>query len=221
MTSNSKNVEEVIRARITEKVLSSLEERALVPVEIEARCRPLVESAIRTAGWAPFHYPRNIDGLAEPWRAHVLWNKSVRKLSQFLSDELKLTSKEPQLAAACSALVLVTWIPEEASASPGQTEDTVVIRNEEHLAATSAMVQNLLLALTAKDIGNYWSSGGKLRDAEVFDYLGIPKSERLLAAVFIEYPEMREPAYGETTRKRGALRSKRSSEWVRFLPPAD
>ncbi|MEO0510286.1 MAG: nitroreductase family protein [Verrucomicrobiota bacterium] len=210
-------IEEVIRARVTEKVLSTLEQRASVPAEIEARNRPLVESAIETAGWAPFHYPRDADRIAEPWRAYALWNEKTRKLARFLSEDLKLNSKEPQLAAACSALVLVTWIPEKVPASSSQTEDPAVIRNEEHLAASSAMVQNLLLALTAYGIGNYWSSGGKLRGPDAFNYLGIPESERLLAAVFIEYPEMRDVKYGETIRKPGSLRTKRSKSWARNI----
>ena len=62
------------------------------------------------------------------------------------------------------------------------------------------MVQNLLLALTAKGMGNYWSSGGKLRERAAFNYLSIPQLERLLAAVFVEYPEMRDSKYGETSR---------------------
>lgn len=79
------------------------------------------------------------------------------------------------------------------------------------------MVQNLLLALTAKGMGNYWSSGGKLRGSEVFDYLGVLLSERLLAAVFIGYPEMQDSAFGKTTRKRGALREKRCNKWYRTV----
>lgn len=221
MPPESKSTETVMRARVTEKVLATLEQRLPVPTEIEARNRPLVESAIEASGFAPFHYPRNVDGICEPWRAHVLWNAQARSLSRFLSEELKLTSKEPQLAAACSALVLVTWIPEDAPASLGQSEDPVVIRNEEHLAATSAMVQSLMLALTHHGMGTYWSSGGKLRGPGAFKYLGISGSERLLAALFIEYPEMQDSAYGETTRKPGALRNKRSNEWVRFLSSSE
>ena len=217
MTSKYALVEKIIRARRTEKVLASLEGRSPVPMDIEATNQPLVRSAIETAGWAPFHYPSGVDGITEPWRAHILWNVEARELSRFLSEELELTSKEPQLAAACSALVLVTWIPEKAEESLGQCEDRVVVRNEEHLAATSAMVQNFLLSLTALGMGNYWSSGGKLRGPEVFDYLGISCEERLLAAVFIEYPEMMNSSYGETARKPGGLREKRGDGWIREI----
>ena len=215
MSSEYELIDKIVRTRRTEKVLASLEDRAAVPVEIEAKNKFFVRAAIKTAGWAPFHYPRNVDGISEPWRVHVLWNAQARALSRYLSEELRLTSKEPLLAAACGALVLINWIPENADDSLGQCEDPVVVRNEEHLAATSAMVQNLLLALTAQGMGNYWSSGGKLRGKEAFDYLGIPEEERLLAAVFIEYPEMQDAAFGEPVRKPGALREKRGDGWIR------
>ncbi|MGB0416413.1 MAG: nitroreductase [Coraliomargarita sp.] len=218
MTAEYVFVEKIIRDRRTEKVLATLRERGPVPAEVEAKNKPLVRSAIETAGWAPFHYPLNVDGIAEPWRAHILWNAEARELSRFLSDELKLTSKEPMLAGACSALVLINWIPETAGQSLGQCEDRVVIRNEEHLAATAAMVQSFLIALTALGMGNYWSSGGKLRGMDAFDFLGIPTRERLLAAVFIEYPEMQSEGHGEPTRKPGALREKRGDGWIREVP---
>ncbi len=88
------------------------------------------------------------------------------------------------------------------------------MRDEEHLAAASAMVQNLLLILTAHGMGTYWSSGGRLRKPEVFEWLGIPVAERFLAGVFIEYPEMMGQA---KERKPGSHRDKRSLAWIRHV----
>ncbi|MEM0967391.1 MAG: nitroreductase family protein [Verrucomicrobiota bacterium] len=210
-------LENTIRSRVTEKVLGSLESRKPVPASLESIYRTKIESALRTAGWAPFHYPRDVDGLAEPWRAHILWNSEVRDLSRFLSEELGLTSKEPQLAAACSALVVVTWLPEETDSVSGETARKVSERNREHLAATSAMVQNFLLLMTAQGIGNYWSSGGAIRSKEVFAALGIPPTEHLLAAVFLEYPEMKDLTQGQVERKSGGLRERRSMGWLRTV----
>jgi len=127
-----------------------------------------------------------------------------------------LPRKEPRLAAACSALVLVTWLPEfydiDSQQASKLDREAQIARDEEHLAAASAMVQNLLLMLTAHGMGNYWSSGGKLRGPEMFDYLGIPQQERLLAAVFIEYPEMMDDS---KERKAGSQRNNRSDKWIR------
>ena len=215
-TTIPETMETIIRNRKTEKVLCDLEAHRSVPADVAARNREVVLRAIKTAGWAPFHYPRKVDDLAEPWRAHVLWQEEAKQAAVYLRDELNVTSKEPRLAAACSALVLVTWLPEfydpESQHTSNIERETQLARDEEHLAAASAMVQNLLLMLTAHGMGNYWSSGGKLRGPEMFDYLGIPEQERLLAAVFIEYPEMRDDS---KERKPGSLRNNRSDQWIR------
>lgn len=207
-------IDRIIRTRITEKVLIPLSERPPVPEEVEAANKPLVEAALQTAGWAPFHYPCKDKTIVEPWRAHILWNQETRKLADYLTNELKLPSKEPLLTAGCSALVLINWIPEP---SDGNATDKVRIRNEEHIAAASAMTQNFLLMLTAHGMGNYWSSGGCLRTPELFDYLKIPQQERLLGAIFIDYAEMQDEKFGNPQRKPGALRKQRSSDWIRTV----
>ncbi|MGB0414016.1 MAG: nitroreductase family protein [Coraliomargarita sp.] len=207
-------IDRIIRTRITEKVLIPLSERPPVPAEVEAANKALVESALQTAGWAPFHYPCKDKTIVEPWRAHILWNKETRKLADYLTNELKLPSKEPLLAAGCSALVLINWLPE---ACDENTNEKVRIRNEEHIAATSAMTQNFLLMLTAHGMGNYWSSGGCLRTPELFDYLKIPQHERLLGAIFIEYPEMQKEEFGSPQRKPGALRKQRGTDWINTI----
>lgn len=214
--STPETMETIIRNRKTEKVLCDIEAHRPVPADVAERNREIVLQAIKTAGWAPFHYPRKVDGLAEPWRAHVLWHEEAMQAAVYLRDELNVTTKGPRLAAACSALVLVTWLPEfydlESQHASKLDREAQIARDEEHLAAASAMVQNLLLMLTAHGMGNYWSSGGKLRGPEIFDYLGIPKQERLLAAVFIEYPEMMDDS---KERKAGSQRNNRSEKWIR------
>ncbi|MEM6911559.1 MAG: nitroreductase family protein [Verrucomicrobiota bacterium] len=205
-----------IRARRTVKVLGEVDSHRAVPKELAARNRSWVLAAIETAGWAPFHHPRQEGGLAEPWRVHVLWDEAAWKLACHLREERGVRTKEPQLAAACQALLLVTWLPEfgepeQKRASP-LSEEGQRTRDEEHLAATAAMVQNLLLLLTEQGIGNYWSSGGVLREKEVLAHLGVGPEERLLAALFLEYPEMREEGF---QRKPGALRDRRGRGWVR------
>ncbi|REJ72321.1 MAG: nitroreductase [Planctomycetota bacterium] len=207
---NPTTIESIIRARRTEKVLCDPDAARPVPPDVAERNRNIVLQAIKTAGWAPFHYPRKVDGIAEPWRAHVLWYDAAHKAALHLRDELHVTSKGPRLAAACSALVLVTWLP-ECTDFQSQTEEKRA-RDEEHLAAAAAMVQNLLLLLTAHGMGTYWSSGGSFQTPEMYRYLGIPEAERLLAALFIEYPEMRDDS---RERKPGSQRDNRCEDWIR------
>ena len=205
-----------IRDRKTLKVLGEPSE----PVRFSSdtsESQKFVHEALKTAGWAPFHYDRNLNGLAEPWRAHVVEHELCREIARDMRDwfsDMKPTNKLPAMLAACGSLALVTWLP--------QTADEIVDKdkrrdvNEEHLAATAAMVQNFLLLLTAAGYGSYWSSGGQFRTAEMFQRLGIEPGERLLAAVFIEFPESQTT---DLDRLPGKNREKRSAStgWMRTV----
>ena len=197
---------QIIHERKTIKVLGQADTPVVVPASVAERNDPKVRRAVEVAGMAPFHFPR-MKEIAEPWRAYQVWNAETNTLAKYLAEDCGVKTKEPQLMASCSALVLVTWLPEYPQAETEKER----MQEEEHIAAASAMVQNLLLMLTAEGFGNYWSSGGILRTPALFEYLGIPQEERLLGAIFIEYPECAE---SDAVRKPGGLRTQRGLDWV-------
>ena len=209
-------VANLIKARKTLKVLGDPGN----PVEIgddPSECIELVQNALQQAGWAPFHYDRNLGGLAEPWRAHVIGHELCREIAQHMRSwfpDMKPTNKLPAMLSACGALALVTWIPQSAEETLSDKKRCDL--NEEHLAATAALVQNFLLLLTAAGYGSYWSSGGQFRTPEMFERLGVGKSEKLLAAVFIEFPASQSI---ELDRLPGKNREKRSTSagWMRTV----
>ena len=208
-------VADVIQRRKTLKVLAEVDQPVEIPPEVAAAHRPVVLDALRVAGWAPFHYVRGVDDLAEPWRAHVLWADRCRTLAPQLASwfpDMKPTNKLPKMLSACGALVLVTWLPQFYDLN--ERKPAQIATDEEHLAAASSMVQNLLLLLTARDMGTYWSSGGQLGSPAFFERVGIPASERLLAAVFVEYPET---LGDERPRIPGKHRESRSDGWIREI----
>jgi hypothetical protein len=86
--------------------------------------------------------------------------------------------------------------------------------NEEHLAATAAAIQILLLKLTAENLKSYWSSGGQFRSPLMFEKLGIRQHEKMLGAVFVDYQSA-----GEVEYLAGKNRDKRApaNEWTRVL----
>lgn len=210
-------VDSVIRQRCTEKVLAD----APIWPDAERRAQVLaadeqVEQAIAVAGWAPFHYDRRVDGVAEPWRMYTLFHESCRALGrdfETISTNLKPGNKVPKMLNACGALVLVNWIPEESV----EDNSKLAAVNHEHLAATAAAVQNMLLALETRGLGTYWSSGGALGSPEIFQRLGISTLETLLAAVFVDYPVLSQQANVE--RITGKNREKRSPaiRWSRRI----
>jgi nitroreductase len=216
-------IADLIRRRETLKVLGSVEQPVTITEPSANANDAKVLASIASAGWAPFHYDRAIDGVAEPWRVHVVWHQDCRciagKFHQWF-DDVKPSNKLPAMLSACGALVLVTWLPQFKSGfGSGSNDESVapdkqVSVDEEHLAATSAMIQNMLLVLTAHGMGTYWSSGGQFRTPTMFEQLGIKGNESLLAAVFIEYPEtMSQPI----DRLAGKQRENRSAEakWIR------
>ncbi|MEM6837212.1 MAG: nitroreductase family protein [Cyanobacteria bacterium P01_C01_bin.120] len=204
-----------IKERKTLKVLGDAENPVHFTDAVEQRNRPLVLESLQVAGWAPFHFDRGEDDLAEPWRAYVLWHQESQKLANNLFKwfpELDPANKLTRMMYACGALVLVTWLPQFAQVTEPKPDQVMI--DEEHLAASSAMVQNLLLMLTAHGMGSYWSSGGKLGANQVFEQIGISQKEKLLAAVFVEYPETLEES---KPRVPGKHRDSRSTEWIKEL----
>ncbi len=188
----------IIRARKTLKVLGDVHQPVCFTNDDVEKHNQKVIDAIRTAGWAPFHYHRDRDGLAEPWRVHVIWHEHCQALARSFHDwfpDAKPTNKLPSMLSACGALVITTWLPQfrrksqqldAAQSSIGLPKQITI--DDEHLAAAAAMVQNLLLLLTANSMGTYWSSGGQFRTPKMFEKLGIDKGESFLGGIFVEYP---------------------------------
>ncbi len=177
-----KTTEEAILQRKTTKLMSTQD---LPVVEMS----DTLESVLRLAGMAPFHRacdpghrgPGQMQGI-EPWRFHVLDAANCRRLQHRLP--LENAGKIPAMLAAADAMILATWLPDPQPAeSVGLFAPT--LNNMEHIAAAAAAIQNLLLAATSLGISNYWSSGGVLREATVFELAGIPQGQILLGAVFL------------------------------------
>lgn len=183
-----------------------------------------VVQAIKDAGWAPFHYDRAVDGMVEPWRVEFLTRAKCREVAQnFFEwfDDVKPSNKLPSMLNACGGLVLVSWLPQfsdqasESGSSAATLTDKQLQVDEEHLAATAAFVQNLILILTAHGFGTYWSSGGQFRSELMRRKLGIQHDGRLLAAVFVDY----QADLDSVERLPGKLRERRSKDhqWFKSI----
>jgi len=164
--------------------------------------------------------------MVEPWRVEFLTQAKCHEVAaSFFEwfDDVKPTNKLPSMLNACGSLVLVSWLPQFTgqallagqspdSSSPTEKQQQV---DEEHLAATAAYVQNLILILTAHGFGTYWSSGGQFRSPEMRAKLGVQHNGRLLAAVFVDY----QPDQGSLERLPGKLRERRSpdQQWFKSI----
>ena len=212
-------VADILTARKTTKVMFDPENPAAPETD-----RETIESLIALAGWAPFHKPAHRvhwrgTRTIEPWRFHLADAAACRRLIGFVQAGAEKPGRVPQMLAAAEALILATWLPNppengDEGLNGGLFEPTMA--NMEHIAAASAAVQSFLLAATERGLTTYWSSGGYLRDAATFDFLGIPGQQILLGAVFV-FPN----DGGE--RIPGGMRDKRSERaaWSRWVTPQD
>lgn len=192
-------VDHVIENRKTAKILRDPAQCSALPEDVHSALHEMLQDMIALAGWAPFHklahkqtHQQETLNAIVPWRFYVLEKPACCRLIAFLQAQAEAQpdskwtrawgSKIPKLLSGCGALVIVTWLPDP---SKSGDEPDLNENNIEHIAATSAAIQNLLLLAEARDLHSYWSSGGILNDADVFAYLNIPKSQRLLGAIFI------------------------------------
>jgi nitroreductase len=190
-------LQEAIKRRRTLKVLS--QENVTVK-----NISDDVQEILEMGGKAPFHYinpkasEKDLRSLA-PWRFYVLNGESCRKLADYFLENKIEGGKIIQMLRASQTLIQVTWTPEELISDLPVSGET----NIEHIAATSAAVQNMLLTATALGYENYWSSGGALREDRFKEMFGIPLEEQLLASLFLF-----DFNTGNCKTKKGALRGR-------------
>ncbi len=177
----------VLNSRRTDKVLGNPDS----PLPVTGNHRKNVDALLESAGRAPFHFPndpsyRKSMNSPVPWRFYKVDSESCRKLMNQLASPDAGAGKIAAMLAAADALIQVTWQPEQTDEKPAAGHDFVAThRNMEHIAATAAAIQSLLLMATNSGYRTYWSSGGVLRSPEIFSQLGMDRREVLMGAVFL------------------------------------
>jgi hypothetical protein len=219
-------LQRIIRSRRTEKALGRTDQPMVYNKATLQHFDNLLQQSMVDCGWAPFHYDRNINGLAEPWRTYWLDCANCRRLGQSIETlipNLKPGNKLASLLAACGSLVLFTWLPQDEAGHESVSSGKLQQVNHEHLAATAAAVENFLLLCTAAGIKTYWGSG-TLIEQHLFAPLriGIDRHrEKLLAAVFAWYPPGDESQSGPSAVEiiGGKQRSRRSetAAWLKRI----
>lgn len=203
------NIKESIETRHTNKILSD------TPLAATPFDETLIRELMEAAYWAPFHKPcadYHRDDNTEltaimPWRFYILDSQVCRKLNEKLKTLEKPLGKIEGLLNTADYLIQATWTADKSAKNPSENNlFEGSINNMEHIAATAAAIQNLLLTATAKGINNYWSSGGVLRDKIVFDTLGIDKDQLLLGSIFL-FAGQNYPDYQQQTSKMRYRRS--------------
>ena len=194
--SNEGNTEHIIKQRKTAKVLADAPWKAsLTTIEQEE----LIKDLLEFAACAPYHYKSaakyHTSGLDSPlpFRAYTMTSATCRKLAAQLQSMDPPPGKIVNMLWAAEALIMMTWLPDVFGDQPQEREMeplpfTGNLRNMEHIAASSAAIQNILIGATQRGYPNYWSSGGVLRQKAGRQLLSVPLEEMLLGCLFI-FPE--------------------------------
>lgn len=178
------NTLESIRQRRTLKVISEQ------PLPAKPLDKVFVHTLIESAYFAPYHYPcqpayQNDLPSPLPWRFYVLSSRTCRILAAKLQEQSVSAGKIIGMLNSADYLIQSTWCPLIDNNTEGDGLFSGNLINMEHIAASGAAIQNLLLTATALGYENYWSSGGVLRDEYISRLLGINEQEILLGSLFI------------------------------------
>ncbi len=154
-----------IRTRRTLQVFSEK------PLPTKPCDHELIATLIESAYYAPYHYPCSAEHQEHslsslPWRFYVLDSEQCRRLAKYLQENQLAMSKLINMLNSADYLIQATWCPTSNTNKVRQTDDEHFedsIINMEHLAASGAAIQNLLLTATALGHENYWGSGAALR----------------------------------------------------------
>lgn len=201
------NTLDSIRQRRTIKAISEQ------PLPIKPLDKSFIQTLMESAYYAPYHYPcqslyQNNLSSPLPWRFYVLSSQTCRELAANLQEQKISAEKIIGMLNSADYLIQSTWCPLVDSNSTEEDLFVGNLINMEHIAASGAAIQNLLLTATALGYENYWSSGGVLRDSYVSRLLGINEQEILLGSLFI-FPSETEGENNPMVFSNGKRRDKR------------
>jgi nitroreductase len=163
--------------------------RSVSKVSPEEPPETLIRTMLEAATWAPNHF------LTEPWRFVVLRGDARSKLGAAMGEAAALREADPALAEA--AREKIAGKPLRApyviavAVEPDNREKVVEL---EEIAATSAAMQNMLLAAEALGLGAIWRTGWACYTPQVRDFLGLSERATVLGFIYVGYTAQPAPA---------------------------
>jgi nitroreductase len=161
--------------------------------------REAIEEVLEAAVWAPNHH------MTEPWEFFVVSGDSLQRMADLRGQAIAETlsqatdairaqkseeARQKVLAAPVSVVVTVR-------------QDDNPIRRDEDYAASSAAIQNMLLAAEAVGLSAYWGTGILTSYQPFYDYLGLAPNQKIVGLIQLGYgnearPRKRAPASSKT-----------------------
>lgn len=146
--------------------------------------RPLLESLLEAAAWAPTHR------MTQPWRWHVLeQDVLVRYIDRLEADPAVVNHPDPAKGPAKFATMKARIVKAGAVVQATYVRHADAAIDREDLAAACAAIQNLLLAATAAGIATYWSTNPAMSHPHALRLAGIDMAkETQLGAIWLGWP---------------------------------
>ena len=160
--------------------------RSIGKFKPDAPPKELIEKILEAGTWAPTHH------LTEPWRFFVLTGEGRKKLgeamAQALAEELTDPSSQESRVKLDAERQRPLRAPVIIAVAASPKPDPNVIELEE-IVATSAAIQNMLLAAHALGLGAILRTGKATYRKKVKEFFGLTDQEYLLGFIYLGYPD--------------------------------
>src|SRR5210317_196722 len=210
---------DAILNRKTQKVLA----RSPWPPSLTEKERTdLVQELLELAAAAPYHYESAAKYRTDltsglPFRCYLADAARCRAAVDYATAQQVQAGKIGEMLNAAEVLLMVTWLP-DTFGEPVEGREPIPftgnLRNMEHLAATGAAIQNLLVGATALGYPNYWSSGGVLRFDPMRSHFEVPNEEIILGTLFV-FPKDAESRANEVVPGKLRDKGKTQETWAK------
>lgn len=147
----------------------------------------LLREALDAGRFAPNHK------LTEPWRFTVVGAETRERMADpwvdFALSRLPADAA-PERRRQVAAAAREKWLSKPTTVIVSQALDPDPFRQEEDYAAVSGAIQNIQLAAWALGLGSQWSTSPATQAPALREIAGIPDEERIVAFLFMGYPEV-------------------------------
>jgi nitroreductase len=146
-----------------------------------------IEKLLGAAVQAPNHYK------VRPWRFIVLTGAGRSKLGDVLAQVLKRRFPDVDAAALDKERAKPLRSPVIIAVGVDSPADDPRVLEIENICAAAAACENILLAAGEFGIAGHWRTGDAAVQPEVKQFLGLEADQRLIAFLYLGYPEVWPP----------------------------
>ncbi|HNN32132.1 MAG TPA: nitroreductase [Chitinophagaceae bacterium] len=137
---------------------------------------------LELANWAPTH------ANTEPWRFIVYTPETKTKFCKAHAALYKLhTDKDKFLLATFQKLEQMGNLASHIIIAYAKSGSNIKIPIVEEVAATSAAIQNFILAAEALNIATYWGTGGMIHQPVFKSFLNLNTDDVVLGTIYLGY----------------------------------